>query len=538
MNGMLLRRTKLLGTHMSVLSALSLLSALAAVSLSAQSRDWAPDERAVIGDFTQITAVAVSRDLVFAATQSSVVGWDPQARRWLGPWEPREPGLLADAFAALADPLDGGLWLVRANGWLRLDPDIRLWEQGSLTGVLDAALDQSAPGAGLFLRTAGGWYVAQRGGIAIPGPAPAVPVRAGSIQQAIRDNPAIQAQSAWLTRRGRQQSLRFTSAARSTGFTGQGWYLGTTGAGLVFFGDGAGLPDVLRFGLPSQAVDAVFAGVDGVWVVTGQTPLADPALSFVSARLADFHWYQGPRATGLPFSQARRVIGHGSDLWIATDGGVVRVTPKTDESERFDEGRGLPDARILDLEQRRGRIVAGTAHGLASYTDSAGFTRVAPAFADAAYAVSISGDTTWVGSRLGLFAALPGVDDLLQPEALRESLAMQALVADITWRADTLVALLADRLLWRDPGTGRFTLGPLFGGSLGRVHSVVNGRGGLYVAGNRGVGFAGLTTGLRRPFTAPGDLPGEVTGIAVDDAWLWIATRRGLVRFSLDIVGR
>jgi hypothetical protein len=111
-------------------------------------------------------------------------------------------------------------------------------------------------------------------------------------------------------------------------------------------------------------------------------------------------------------------------------------------------------------------------------------------------------------------------------------------VADITWRADTLVALLADRLLWRDPGTGRFTLGPLFGGSLGRVHSVVNGRGGLYLAGNRGVGFAGLTTGLRRPFTAPGDLPGEVTGIAVDDAWLWIATRRGLVRFSLEIVGR
>jgi hypothetical protein len=36
----------------------------------------------------------------------------------------------------------------------------------------------------------------------------------------------------------------------------------------------------------------------------------------------------------------------------------------------------------------------------------------------------------------------------------------------------------------------------------------------------------------------PGELPGEVTGIAVDDSWLWIATRGGLVRFSLDIVGR
>jgi hypothetical protein len=516
----------------------AILSILSTLSLSAQTRDWAPDERAVIGDFTQITAVAVSRELVFAATRSSVVAWDPQARRWIGPWEPREAGLLSDVFAALADPLDGGLWLVRSNGWLRFDPDIRLWEQGSLPGVVDAALDQSAPAAGLFLRTPGGWYIAQRGGIAMPGSAPSSPIRVGTIQQAIRDNPAIQAQSAGLTSRGRLQSLRFTSAARSTGFTGQGWYLGTTGAGLVFFGDGSGLPDLLRFGLPSQAVDAVFAGVDGVWVVTGRTPLADPALAFVSARLADFRWYQGPRATGLPFVQARRVVGAGSDLWIATESGVVRLTPKTDETQRFDEGRGLPDSRILDLEQRRGRIVAGTAHGLACYTDSGGFTRVAPAFADAAYAVSISGDTTWVGSRLGLFAALPGVDDLLQPEALRESVAMQAFVTDITWRADTLVALLADRLLWRDPGTGRFTLGPLFGGSLGRVHSVVNGRGGLYLAGNRGVGFAGLATGLRRPFTVPGELPGEVTGIAVDDSWLWIATRGGLVRFSLEIVGR
>jgi ligand-binding sensor domain-containing protein len=66
---------------------------------------------------------------------------------------------------------------------------------------------------------------------------------------------------------------------------------------------------------------------------------------------------------------------------------------------------------------------------------------------------------------------------------------------------------------------------------------VVNGRSGLYVAGDRGVGAAGLATSLRRVFTTPGDLPGQVTDLAVDDDYLWVATLRGLVRFRLDLFG-
>jgi hypothetical protein len=522
-------------------SALSVLSALSVVvsPLSAQSRDWLPDERAIIGDFTSISAVAVARDRVFVVTASGMITWDPQAHRWSGPWQPREPALLHDVFIGLSDPLDGSLWLARRNGWLRFDPDLVQWEQGGVPGeVLDAALDRNAPGSGLYLRTGSGWYTAQRGGVTVPGSAPTRPLRAASVQEAIRENPAIQATSGALLFGGRLRAVRFTAAARSEGFTGRGWFLGTAGAGLVFFGDGAGLPEPLTFGLPSGAVDAVFAGPGGVWAVTRRTSSADPSLSFVSADFTSFHWFQGPRATGLPFTRARRVVGLGSDLWIATEAGVVRIRPKSDEVERFDEGRGLPDMRVLDLEQRRGRVVAGTAHGLAGYSDSAGFERLASGFSDAALSVAISGDTTWVGTGLGLFAAVPGAEDLLQPQALRESAAMQAPVLDLVWRADTLVALLADRLLWRDPGTGRYTLGPVFGAALGRVHTVANGRSGLYLAGDRGVAFTGLTATLRRPFTVPGDLPAEPTGLAVDDSYLWVATLNGLVRFSLDVVGR
>ncbi len=509
-----------------------------AAPLTAQTRDWAPEDRAVIGDFTRISAVATSIDRVFAVSPAGVVAWDPQGHRWQGPWQPRDPTQLNDVGLAFADPLDGALWLVRRGGWLRFDPGLRLWEEGSVPGsVTDAALDRSAPAAGLFLRTGSGWFTASRGGVAFPSAAPAQPVRATTINDAIRSNPAIQANSAGLLFGGRFRDNRYTAAAKAEGLVGFGWYLGTSGAGLFFLPEAAGLPTALTFGLPSGVVDAVFAGTGGVWAVTERTLTADPGLSFVATDFGEFRWLQGPRATGLPFAQARRVIGRDADLWLATDAGVIRISARSEETERFDMSRGLPDSRVLALVQRQGRIVAATSRGLASLSDTTGFHRLAPGFSDAAYAVAISGDTTWVGTRLGLFAALPGESDLLQPEALRESISLQAPVVALAWRADTLVALLQDRLLWRDPGSGRYSLGPVLGGGLGRLHTLVNSRAGLYVAGDRGVGLASLLTPVRRSFVAPGDIPGQVTDIAVDDSYLWIATLRGLVRMRLDLFG-
>lgn len=508
-------------------------------SAPAQSRDWSGEDRVVIGDYSHILAVATTLDRVFAVTRTAILSYEPQSRRWAPPEIPREPELLADVIAALADPLDNSLWLIRRNGWLRFDPGIRFWEQGFVPGVVsDAALDQNNPAGGLFLRTSTGWYQAGRGGVALPGSAPAKPIRPANPDVAIRENPAIQANSAGLMLASRLRPIRYTSAARATGFAGRGWFLGTNGVGLVYFPDGSGFPQPLIFGLPADAAGAVFAGPDGAWVATDRTGGADPALTFVSRELTEFSWLQGPRATGLPFSLSRRILGQGSALYLATDAGIIRITPKNQDVERFDEGRGLPDRRVLDLAQRRGRIAVGTQHGLAAGTDSAGFQPIAPGFTDAANAVALGEDTVWVGTRLGLFVALPGESDLLQPPALRESLTLQSVILDLTWRADTLVALTPERLLWRDPATGCFTIGPLLGNRLGRLHTVGNSPTGLFVAGEGGVGFTRLNTPLIRSLTTPGDLPGRVTDLAVDDQFLWIATQRGLVRFRLDAVSQ
>jgi ligand-binding sensor domain-containing protein len=58
---------------------------------------------------------------------------------------------------------------------------------------------------------------------------------------------------------------------------------------------------------------------------------------------------------------------------------------------------------------------------------------------------------------------------------------------------------------------------------------------GFWVAGDRGVGFARLTTPPVRPLRA-GDLPAASNDLAVDRDYLWVASDGGLVRFRLDAI--
>jgi hypothetical protein len=505
--------------------------------LAAQGREWTVSERVLLGDFSRISAVAVGTEKVYAVSQAALLVYSPRERRWHAPYPAPRRTDLRDVIAALADPLDESVWLITRGGWHRFDPALELWESGTVPGaVADAALDQDNPAAGLFLRVGGSWYDAGRGGVAFPASAPRRPRRPATVEQAVRANPAIQATSALLFNVSRRADVRYIAAARADGFAGLGWYLGTDGAGLVYFAEGSGMPEPLPFGLPSARVDAVVSGPDGTWAVTERTVRSDAAINFVERELREVRWYQGPRATGMPFLEARRILGKESALWVATDNGVVRFLPREDEATRFAPGRGLPDERVYDLAQRQGRLVAATAHGLAEYSDSLGFVPLAPRFTDQAFAVALSGDTTWVGTAIGLFAAVPGQEDLLEPLALREMPSARVPIVDLAWRGDTLVALTEERLLWRDPKSGNFTLGPLLGTSLGRLHTLVNGDRTLFIAGDRGVGAAGLATPVLRPLTTPLDLPAEVTDLAADEDYLWVATLGGLVRFRLSAV--
>src|SRR5690349_16532838 len=123
---------------------LLMLFTLAARVVAAQtsSRDWRPEDRSVIGDFSRITAVAAALDRVYVSSPTAVLIWNPQFRQWQGPYDPPSAAVLQRVFAALIDPLDNSLWLARSDGWTHFQPELQLWDQGAVPdGVQTIAFD-------------------------------------------------------------------------------------------------------------------------------------------------------------------------------------------------------------------------------------------------------------------------------------------------------------------------------------------------------------------------------------------------------------
>jgi hypothetical protein len=503
-------------------------------ALQSASRDWRPADRTIIGDFTRISAIAASLDRVYIASPTSLLVWQPQFQRWEGPFSPPDPGLIANVFAALVDPLDQSLWLARPDGWIHFQPDLQVWDVGRVgDGILSIAFDESDPISGLHIRTRGGWLLLPRGGmVTTPGRPPAHPKGPTSVEEVLRSNPTLQANAAQILVDDRLRTVRFTSAARA--MDNSGWYLGTSGNGLLFLRDGAAIPDRVPFGLPSLLVGAVTSWPGGVWVGTDRTSQTDAALTFVGEELTEFRTLHGLTATGVPFTRILHLAGLERTVYAATDYGVAYIDPAEGRYELIDDRRGLPDSRVYTVVARQGRIVVGTARGLARMDDSLRIERIAPKFSDPAYAVFPAGDSIWVGTPLGVMLAVPGQEDLVRPAALATA-SLQGQVIALGSLADTIVALTRDALLWRNPRGGAWTLGPNLSGLLGRLRAFAADGPGFWVAGDRGVGFARLTVPPLRSLRE-GDYPGQATDLTVGRDHLWVGTTEGLVRFRLDAI--
>ena len=285
------------------------------------------------------------------------------------------------------------------------------------------------------------------------------------MEEVLRQAPTLQTNAAHLMD-SRMRPVRFTAAARA--FDNQGWYLGTAGLGLLYLQDAAAIPERMPFGLPANFVGAVMTWPGGLWAATNRTAETDAAFTFVESGLREFRTVHGLPATGTPFNRVIELAGLGKSLWAATDFGLARVDLEEGRIDLFDEGRGLPYSQVFDVAGRQGRIVVGTARGLARLDDSLRVIRIAPQFAEAAYAVFPSGDSVWVGTPRGVFIAVPGEDDLLRPPGLNAA-SLQAPVYEFATLGDTLVALTRDQLIWRDPRTRGWSLGPNLSGLLGRL---------------------------------------------------------------------
>src|SRR2546426_392691 len=110
------------------------LTAYPPIRLSAQSRFWRPEDRALISDFSYVTAVAASPFTVFGATTHGLVVYDRQARTWRLPVTTLDGYPASRVRAALADATGNAVWLGTTSGWARYDADAQRWDSGFVAG--------------------------------------------------------------------------------------------------------------------------------------------------------------------------------------------------------------------------------------------------------------------------------------------------------------------------------------------------------------------------------------------------------------------
>src|SRR5438034_375280 len=134
------------------------LTAYPPIRLSAQSRFWRPEDRALISDFSYVTAVAASPFTVFGATTHGLVVYDRQARTWRLPVTTLDGYPASRVRAALADATGNAVWLGTTSGWARYDADAQRWDSGFVAGgVSNLVLDARDAASGVYVQGAFGW---------------------------------------------------------------------------------------------------------------------------------------------------------------------------------------------------------------------------------------------------------------------------------------------------------------------------------------------------------------------------------------------
>ena len=511
------------------------LTACPPIRLSAQSRFWRPEDRALISDFSYVTAVAASPFTVFGATTHGLVVYDRQARTWRLPVTTLDGYPASRVRAALADATGNAVWLGTTSGWARYDADAQRWDSGFVAGgVSNLVLDARDAASGVYVQGAFGWSFLPRGAIVpvadrpLPPPGQRIqPLDAGT---ALNLAPAAQALRALILTDPRLRAHRFLSAARSPDRSDL--FFGTDGMGLVRVDAATAEWENLSYGLLSARAGAVALAPGGVWVASAGRVAERHGLVWVAADLSADTTLAGSGDGPLGFGcvAGRRLVATGRWLWLACERGVVRIATGSYTSRRFDAAQGLPADDALSLAPAPDGCWVGTMRGLAVVTNGDKVIPVGNVSQPVLSLVAVR-ESLWVGTAGGLRLLAPGSSDVAVTPDVAGQPALRAPILALTLTGDTLVAVTPDQFAWRDPATRAWTLVHARA-ELGQVTALAPDEGGVWVGGANGLAFWDLARASFRVLHVPDDLPAAVRDVAVERRWLWVATDSGLVRFA------
>ena len=511
--------------------------------LSAQSRNWRPEDRVLISDFSVIDAVAASPWVIFAASRHGLLIYDRRVSAWQLPVTTLDGYPAAHVRLALADPVGNAVWLGTDDGLARYDVDQQHWDVVPATGgVSGLLLDARDPASGVFVRDQSGWRFLPRGGLlAIPGtplPPPERRVTPLDVQAALQTAPMAQALRALILTDPRLRSYQFTAAARP--LEGGDLYFGTNGLGLVRIDPTMAQWEPMPFTLIGMGAEALAPGADGVWVAgsPGRPGVGLPAdrtgVTWLPDDLTQTTSVEPQAGSGFSGVPVYRLLAVGQQLWIATGAGLYRMDPGNGRVRRFSASDGLPSEDVRALAPAPDGLWVGTTHGLAVVTAGDRIVRLADNGA-AVLSLLAVGETLWVGSSAGLGVVAPGSPAPVVDSEIQAEPALRAPVVALARASDTLVAVFADQVAWRDPADAHWTVErPRV--ALGSLTAAGSDMGGVWLGGTLGLAWWNVGRGVYQRLAIPGDLPAPVRDVQASPHWVWVATDSGVVRLRRDAV--
>jgi ligand-binding sensor domain-containing protein len=498
------------------------------------TRQWRPEERALLTDLSYVTAVAATQNVVYAATPFGLGVYDRGFSRWretVGPLEGYPAGPIT---AMAADPSDDTAWLAGQGTWLAWQPFTRQWTSGVLPGTADqVVLDAANPSAGAYFHTTAGWFVVARGSFtAVAARPPAGRLGALTALDVQRRLPAFDAIRLRIEQDEFLRPYRVTSAT-SVPVTNE-VILGTSGNG-TFSVDPVGYATAhLPMGLLGGAAGAIAAWRGQVCAATDARIAAQRrGIACFEEDAGDLSVVEGTHGVpSLPGTAVHALLVTERAVWCATNAGLVRSDRRRGQLLRLDARDALPSDDARALAPAGTGVWVGTSRGVALVPDTGRALLVAQTVeGDAVLSLLVFRDTLFVGTVSGLFALPPLGDRLFAvsgPGPLREPIV--ALAA----RGDTVLAATESRFVVRVGGEWRVLEPP--GARIGRVTGLAADPAGYWVSGTQGLAFYDPSRAVWNALVSPGDVPMPVSGVAVSRSYVWAATPIGVVRYERRVL--
>ncbi len=283
------------------------------------------------------------------------------------------------------------------------------------------------------------------------------------------------------------------------------------------------------FGLDQNATFSIYADDKNFWFGSSKD---DGALVRASQDLNNWSYYPSTYESGFPNGCVRDIIRWKDYLWLATNRGVVRMEPKTNQYKFYSHFQGGTELKILSLHVHEDQLYAGTEQGLSKIAGpQEDFQNVPMPRGDIAIAVlgmASKDKDLWVGTQYGLYMLHDQWKSLDELSKTSVKNSINVPVPAVKYQDTTLYWLALDKIMAKPKKVAAKILLERESPFKLFVDDKF-----LFVAYKTGVTVYNLKTNLWTDFTLSDGIPGnQVLSLAVQADKLWIGTDLGIMRIN------